>query len=212
MLYLCYYNVMDNSLSLEYKNIKLKKTTAIARQILFYFLDVNRNILPMFDKRNVYRIPFQYYDRFRDQDKDRFNQELYRLEQAGFIKKYLDGKEEIIELKPKGKNRIKRMLTQDLEIPIPKKWDRKWRLVIYDIANDNKDKRQFLKNKLENLGFIKLQESVYIFPFDCLREITLLKNMYFLNPHVQFIIADRVETETNLIKIFLDRGILKKSI
>jgi len=189
-------------------DIKLKKASTCARQILLYFVDFSRWYIPIFDKRRIYRIPFKYYDKFREDDKDRFYHEMYRLRRAGFIKKYFIGKEEFIELLPKGKEQIKTYVAQDVEITAPEKWDRKWRLVIYDIPNDKKTEREILRQKLENLGFLKLQESVYVFPFDCEKIIDLLKNMYFLRSHVQYIVADRIETEIDLIKKFYDRGTL----
>lgn len=197
---------------LEFKDLKLRKTKIIARQILLYFLDFYRYVIPIFDKANVYRIPFKMYDKFRDQDKEHFRLDLYRLERAGFIKKYFDGKELQIELMQKGKKLLKTYLYQELVISKPKKWDKKWRLVIYDIANDKKDRRDVLRNKLENLGFLKLQESVYVYPFECLKEINLIKIMFYLTPHVQYIVAERIESEINLIKKFYDRGIIKKNM
>ncbi len=194
------------------KNLKLKKTEIIAKQILLYFIDFNRAILPFFDKKRIYRVPFKIYDKFRLENKEKFHHEMYRLKQAGFIKKYFDGKDYYLELLPKGQNQIKTYLTKDLKITSPKKWDKKWRVVIYDIANDKKDKREILREKLNNLGFIELQESVYIHPFDCLNEINLLKNMYYITPHVQYLVVERLETEINLIKKFYDRGILKDSM
>ena len=192
--------------------IQLRKTLAVSRQILLHFLDIYRAVIPIFDKRRVYRIPFHYYDTFRAKDKDKFRAEMYRLSQAGFIKKYFDGKEFQIELLEKGKKKLKNCLTQDILIPTPRKWDKKWRIVIYDIPNDKKVRRDILRTKLENLGFLELQESVYVYPFDCLKEINLIKNMYFLGSHVQYIIAERIEMEIDLIKKFFDRGILKKNM
>ena len=189
-------------------DIKLKKALTVARQILLYFLDFYRWYIPIFDKRRVYRIPFKYYDKFRQDDKDRFYHEMYRLRRAGFIKKYFIGKEEFVELLPKGKQQINLYIAQDMQIVAPEKWDRKWRLVIYDISNDKKTEREILRQKLENLGFLKLQESVYVFPFDCEKIIDLLKNMYFLGPYVQYIVADRIESEIDLMKEFYDRGTL----
>ena len=197
---------------IEFDDLKLKKTKMISRQILFSFLDIYRYIIPIFDKSNFYRIPLAKYDQFRDLDKDKFRKEMFRLQKYRFIKKYIDGKEPYIELQPKGKNLLKSYLTQDLEIVAPEKWDKKWRLVIYDIANDKKDRREILRNKLDTLGFLKLQESVYVFPFECKNEINLIKNMYLLAPYVQYIVADRIETEINLIQTFLNRGILKKEM
>ena len=124
----------------------------------------------------------------------------------------LDGKEYFLELTNKGKRQIKQYLTEDLEIKKPIKWDKKWRLVIYDIADDKKDKREILREKLERLGFIKLQESVYVFPFDCLNEMNLLKKMYFLDKNVQYLVVERIETEIDLLSKFYDQEILNKKM
>jgi len=188
--------------------IKFRETSAVARQILLSFVDFERYYLPIFDKRRVYRIPFKYYDKFRQKDKERFSHEMYRLKRAGLIKKYFDGKEEIVELLPKGREKIKNYLIQDLEIHNPGKWDRKWRIVIYDISDDKKNERDFVRRKLEELGFLKIQESVWVYPFDCANEISFLKGLFFLSPHVQYIVAERIETEINLIKNFYDKGVL----
>jgi len=103
-------------------------------------------------------------------------------------------------------------LTQDLDIKKPKKWDKKWRIVIYDIPDGKKSERQVVQNKLENLGFLKLQESVYVYPFDCLSEINLLKKLYLLAPYIQYLVAERVETEVDLLSKFFDLGILNKKM
>jgi len=46
------------------------------------------------------------------------------------------------------------------------KWDRKWRLVIFDIAEVSRKTRDLLRFKLKELGFGMLQESVWITPYD----------------------------------------------
>jgi len=196
----------------DIRNIELKETAVLAREILFSFVDVYRWIIPIFDKRNVYRIPIKYYEKFRDKDKEYFYHEMYRLKKAKFIRKYFDGKEYFLELTNKGKRQIKQYLTEDLGIKRPLKWDKKWRLVIYDISDDKKDKREILREKLERLGFIKLQESVYVFPFNCLNEINLLKKMYFLDKNVQYLVVERIETEIDLLSKFYDREILDKKM
>lgn len=202
----------DRDEDIKFDEINLRKTSIIARQILLYFCDFYRWYIPIFDKRRVYRIPFYYYDKFRSKNKDKFRWEMSRLQRAGFVKKYFDGKDNYLELTQKGKRQIKSYLTKDMEISVPKKWDRKWRLVVYDIADDKKSEREIVRQKLENLGFLKLQESVYVYPFECANEIGLLKGMYFLSPYVQYIVADRIETEIDLIKKFLDRGTLTKNM
>lgn len=191
--------------------IKLQATKIIARQILFSFVDINKTILSVFDPKGLYRVPMSAYNRFRQQDKIRFSQEIYRLRKAGLIKKYLNHKGNFLEITPKGKKKLKSYLVDQIQVEIPKKWDHKWRLVIFDIPKAKNLERDILRDKLERIGFAKLQKSVYVFPFDCQKIINLLKGMYFLGPYVQYIIADRIETEIDIISKFIDRGLLDKS-
>lgn len=46
------------------------------------------------------------------------------------------------------------------------RWDRKWRIVIFDIAEVSRQIRDLLRLKLKELGFGMLQESVWITPHD----------------------------------------------
>lgn len=47
-----------------------------------------------------------------------------------------------------------------------KGWDRRWRLVIFDIPEEKKSIRNNLRQKLYELGFGRLQRSIYISPYD----------------------------------------------
>lgn len=195
---------------IKFDDLALKKTSIVARQILLYFFDFFRIVLPIFDKRNIYRIPFKSYDKFRLQDKMKFSREMYRLKRAGFVKEYFLNKEKFIELTPKGKKYLKWYLADELILKRSPQWDKKWRIVIFDVPNDKKVARDVLRQKLERLGFLKLQESVYVFPFECFAEINLLKNLYYLKPYVQYIVAEAIETEVDLLEKFYDRGILNQ--
>jgi len=193
--------------------LKFKLSKIIARQILLYFIDVNRAVLPFFDKYRTYRIAFKEYDEFRANDKEKFRKEIYRLKQEKFIKKYYENKICYLELTAKGKEKLKRCLADELELPVvDNAWDGKWRMVIFDIPNEKSKSRDYLRRKLLNYGFLELQKSIYVFPFDCLNEINFLKNTFYLKPYVQYIVADRIETETDLITIFLDRNILTQNM
>ena len=190
------------------KEIIIKGSAIVARQILLYFFDFHRAILPIFDKANFYRVPFRAYDKFRENDKIRFSKEFYRLKRSGFIKTYLKEKEKYIGLTKKGLKIAKKYLVDQIEIQIPSHWDREWHLVIFDIPDDKRPARDILREKLERIGFLQLQESVYVFPFDCSKEIGLLKNLYYIEQYVQYIIADRIETEIDLLEEFYDLGLL----
>lgn len=191
------------------KNENIDKIVLTTRQILLYLLDFSVGIFEYGDKGKFYRRSIKDYWQWRNLDKDRFSKDLYRLKRDKFIRTYLEGKEKFIELTNKGKEKIKNFLVKDLEIKIPKNWDKKWRLVIFDIPNEKKTARDILASKLKKLGFLRLQKSVFVFPYECKKEIDFLGNLYEIQPYIQHIIADRIDTEINLLKYFYDQNILK---
>lgn len=50
-------------------------------------------------------------------------------------------------------------------------WDKKWRVVIFDIEEKEKRTRNALRQKLVSLGFGELQKSVYVTPLDVLPDL-----------------------------------------
>lgn len=200
--------IADNKDDLKTYKITLKKTFIYSRQILLYFVDVHNFMLSMFDPKKFYRVPLRAYENFRLEDKEKFRHELYRLKKQGLIKIYLDGKEKSLVLTNKGKNKIKKYILENFEIKKPKTWDKKWRVVIFDIPDKKKFIRDILRQKLYQLGFIELQESVYVFPFDCFDEIDFIRGIYSIKSYVQYLVVDRIETEIDLVNIFYDAGFL----
>lgn len=198
--------IMDE---IEFNEIKFKKTVLISRQILLYFVDFFAEILPLFDKYRTNRIPLKMYNDFRIDDKEKFSRELYRLKQAGLIKDYFKEKEHFIQLTTKGKKKLKRIIVDEIDFKISNKWDKKWRVVAFDVPNTKSRERDILRHKLETIGFYQLQKSVYVFPYECFKEIKLIRDMYFLGPNVEYLVVDRLETEADLITIFINKNILK---
>lgn len=79
------------------------------------------------------------------------------------IEKKGEGDEAVYSLTDKGKAKI---LNQFPLVSYYKKfWDRKWRILVFDIKEANKNKRNKLRRKIYSLGFGKFQKSVYISPF-----------------------------------------------
>ena len=83
-----------------------------------------------------------------------------------------------------------------------KKWDGKWRIVIFDIWEKSRQKRNFLRNELSDFGFVKLQNSVWITPYDCEDYVNLLKTDIGVGRGVIYIVADKIDNETKYQKIF----------
>jgi len=127
-------------------------------------------------------------------DKQKFNSAFNYLKKNGLIKIEKDGYDIKIFLTPKGEKRIKKYKINDLKIIEPKKWDSKWRIVIFDISNSQRVERNAFRKKLKELGFYSLQKSVWLHPFNCKKEIGILREFFGLNlKQIIIFLADKIE-------------------
>lgn len=188
---------------------KIKLTT---RQILLYLSDVMVAAFEPFDANRLYRKSINEYFSWRSIDKKRFNDDLRRLEREGIVKFYHQNNQDLIELSHKGKEKVKLILAKDYQFQYPEIWDQKWRIVIFDIPNKKKGNRDIFRNKLKEIGFLCLQESVFVFPFDCKEMVDYFKNLFNIEEFVLYIIADTVETQIDLLNHFIQKQIIKKSM
>lgn len=99
-----------------------------------------------------------------------------------------------------GKNELEKLEASEYKISIPKKWDRKWRVIIFDIKEERKNLRVKIRRTLTSLGFKRLQDSVWIFPYDCEDFITLLKADFKIGKDMLYLIVEKIEND----KIIMD--------
>lgn len=93
-----------------------------------------------------------------------FIRTIKRLLKTGYIEKIIKNGKPYLRLTGTGKNALVR--DYPLFVLQKKRWDKKWRIVIFDIEEENKPKRNFFQRKLKSLGLGMMQKSVYITPFD----------------------------------------------
>lgn len=84
----------------------------------------------------------------------------------------------------------------------PKRWDGKWHLLIFDIPERRRSIRAKIRMTLITLGFIRLQDSVWVYPYDCEDLIVLLKADAKAGKDVLYVIADRIENDRSLRRHF----------
>ncbi len=95
----------------------------------------------------------------------------------------------------------KKALTYNLdkmEIKEPEHWDKKWRMVLFDVPEKTRWIRDAFRHHLNQLGFYEFQKSVFIHPFDCQNEIDYLIEFYNARKFTRFIIADSLDNELHL--------------
>ncbi len=124
---------------------------------------------------------------------------LYKLD-------IIDKKEEIdgwTMVKPteKGKLRALNILLDNIKNS-DKKWDGRWRMIAFDIPDSSKRGRDALRRKLNKIGFKKFQESVFITPYDCQKEMMALVDFFKLEKYVRFGILDFIDNELDFKKFF----------
>lgn len=108
-----------------------------------------------------------------------------------------------ISLTKEGRKKAGLFQIDSLKILKPQKWDKKWRVLIFDIAQMKKFYREALRGKLKQLGFFPFQKSVWVHAFDCRAEIELLRDFFGLSTQEMcLIVAEQVEHDQGLRKFF----------
>lgn len=139
--------------------------------------------------------------KFKEKDPT-FNNAFYYLKNRGYLDIQKRNKQLYIALTEEGRKRAGKYLIDDLEIKKPKKWDKRWQIVIFDIPNLTNSKRAALRGKLKELGFYKVQKSVWVFPYDCRKEINLLQEFFGLKSKELSLITGKIENDNFLRRHF----------
>ena len=105
----------------------------------------------------------------------RIRQAVTRLERAGLVKTSGERGRRRIELTKKGHVIIESVYASEYEIPEQAFWDGKWRIVVFDIREKRRTARARLRLLLQSAGFLRLQDSVWIYPYPCDEFIGLVR-------------------------------------
>jgi hypothetical protein len=112
-----------------------------------------------------------------------------RLIRRGFLA-YQSGK---LRLTPKGERALRRWELKEYQIPKPRHWDGKWRVLIFDIPEYRRAMRAQVRVTLARIGFVRLQDSVWLFPYECGGFIQLLKADFKLGKDILYLTVDSLE-------------------
>jgi DNA-binding transcriptional regulator PaaX len=128
---------------------------------------------------------------------------FYRLRKQGFIIMEKRNRQLYISLTPEGKQKAGVFQIDKLRIQKPKHWDKKWRLLLFDIPEKRRVSREALRGKLKEFGFMQFQKSVWVHPYNCKAEMELLQEFFGLSrSEMQLIIAESLDGDRELRKEF----------
>jgi phenylacetic acid degradation operon negative regulatory protein len=94
-----------------------------------------------------------------------------------------------LEISKEGRERLENIFP---EYSSPVKWKGDWYLVNFDIPKKLNRKRDILRENLKILGFGKLQDSIWISPYNFLGNVEKIVKEYFLTPYVIFSVSNQV--------------------
>jgi DNA-binding transcriptional regulator PaaX len=142
----------------------------------------------------------------RKAERRRIHEEIKRLHQRRLLDIEVKNGKEYLKITEKGRTTLKEFNFELLALPKLKNWDKKWRLVMFDIPEGKRRARQSLQAKLVSLGFYPLQRSVFAYPYPCEDEVDFLKK--FLDVEHLIIYCETASLGVNEIKVRRHFGLL----
>lgn len=120
---------------------------------------------------------------------------LKQLEKQKQVQINIVNGEPMIQLTQQGKRKILKFSLDSLFVDKPKRWDNRWRLVLYDIPQDQNHTRDLLHDALKSIGFLAIQKSVYLIPYPCFEQIEFLREYYGIGNKLQYMLVYQIEND-----------------
>ncbi len=145
--------------------------------------------------RVIDRPLYKYFQRLDKRTREReLKRALYYMKRKELISVSPHGYEHGIKVTKKGSARLRAREFDTLAIKPQRTWDQKWRIVFFDIPEENRHGRRKLISKLKQLGFNQLQRSVWVYPFPCRAEVGLVATAYDVYKFVSYIEATGIDS------------------
>src|SRR3989344_8360432 len=121
---------------------------------------------------------------------------LGRLKAKGYVRFIEKHGKKSIEITENGRRALALALARETA-PARKKrrWDHRWRLVAFDISETRKGVRDRLRRIMHECGFLRLQDSLWISPYDCEELIGLVKTDLKLGTSVIYAVVEELEND-----------------
>ncbi len=145
-------------------------------------------------EKTLYRLS-EWYKNLDRRGRYRVRRAFTKLNHLELIESTIENNEKKVILTAAGRKKITEYQLENLKPNQPKEWDKKWRLVTFNVPENLKASRNLFRNKLKDLGFAVFQKSIFIYPYECRSEINLISEFLGIRPHIKFIEASRFDGE-----------------
>jgi DNA-binding transcriptional regulator PaaX len=97
---------------------------------------------------------------------------------------------------------LKKYSFDDINFSQKKKWDGFWRIITFDIPERKAGARKAISSKLRALGCFPLQKSIFVYPYDCRKEVDFIGNYFEARDNICMIEANHIDGEDQIRKYF----------
>jgi len=174
-----------------------KETETLVHNILFALSDIGGEIirsLPL-----PFETPYEHIRRVRNVYPKSYSDTVYNLQRQGLLKVTKKKNQRFLKLTRKGELEI---LVAKAKLDTTGGWDGRWRVFIWDIPEDSREKRDLLRSLLKREGFHKLQASVFISPYPLNNEAIRYLEETKLIEFVRIMRVDKMDNDKDLKKRF----------
>ncbi len=178
---------------------KIKKRATV-EGVLRYLNDQVEFWLPL-TRQGTYRMFYTMMPNWEDYLVSSVVVAANRLERKGLVEKKETQDGVTVRITDKGRKQILKFDLRQMEPP-KEKWDGKWRLVFFDVAEVQRSKRDQLRRYLKQLGMEEMQESVFVSPYKIFDQVKYLREVLDIPHGVKLAELSWVENEDDLKEIF----------
>lgn len=153
----------------------------------------------------VRAIPRSVLKLITDRPRSARDSAVSRLIAQGYIVREAHGAHRVLRITDKGRRYLD-LHKQRSRPVIPRRWDKRWRVVMFDITEKHRALRNTLRRELVAYGFVMLQASVWVYPYPCEEFIVLLKSDNRIGKRMLYLVVEELENDRGLREHFgLDR-------
>jgi DNA-binding transcriptional regulator PaaX len=180
---------MKNYKKGEIAKIILLSTAVVGLTLLFIAAPGTAHIFQLFKAKNP-------------NDRRRIVQAVKRLEAKKFVRIVRTKEGKALVITPKGKRELSRYKIHELKIKKQTKWDGFWRVLVFDVSEEDRGARDALRRKITELGFYSLQKSTFIYPYECRGEIEFIGDYFGIRKSVRYFVAHDIDVDKEAFAFF----------
>jgi DNA-binding transcriptional regulator PaaX len=145
--------------------------------------------------------PYEWLNRKKHNSiaRKQYQEALWRMRRQGYVKIVEKNNQKFITLTSKGQ--LERLLEKAI-IPSSSEWDGKWRVLMFDIPENSRFKRDHFRFLLRKNNFIKLQGSVFISPYPLGRAAVEYLHESGLSDFIRILKVEEMDNDSDMRKRF----------